>query len=85
MTTPISNMRLGVSSQILPFSNDEIVKYDYVFNKFVINTAQSALKGLAFGLAASLFFKRKGVIFYSVGFGLGTQIMGTNFTNATTL
>ena len=81
MASP-SNMRLGISSEILPFTKDEVVKYDFMFNKFVINTAQSALKGLAFGLVASLFFKRKGIIFYSVGFGIGSQVLGTNFSNA---
>ena len=52
----ISRIRLGVSSHVLPYSQEEVLKYDYKFNKFVINTAQAALKGLAVGLAASLFF-----------------------------
>ena len=42
------------------------------FNKFIINTFQSGLKGLAFGLVASLFFARKQrIIYYSTGFGAG--------------
>lgn len=76
----ISHLRLGLSSQILPYTNEEVLKYDYRFNKFVINTAQSALTGLAVGVVASLFFKRKSVIYYCVGFSVGQQVFGTNFT-----
>ena len=71
------HLRLGLSSQILPFTRPQILEADYQFNKFVINTAQNALKGLAFGLVASFFFKRKGIIFYSAGFGVGYRYFST--------
>ncbi len=68
----MSNLRLGVSKDILPYSIDEVLQADRKFNKFVINTVQSGFQGFAFGLVASLFFARKKrVIFYSTGFGAG--------------
>ena len=66
-----SRLRLGVSSQILPFTQEEVLKADYRFNKFVVNSVQNTVKGLFVGALASVFFKRKGIIFYSAGFGLG--------------
>ena len=73
------HLRPGISKQILPFTHQEIISADYQFNKFLINSVQNTLKGLAVGLAASIFFKRKGIIFYSAGFGLGYTYF-TTFT-----
>lgn len=67
----VNRLRLGLSPNILPYTHQEILQADYSFNKFLINTAQNALKGLAIGLIASAFFKNKGIIFYSAGFGAG--------------
>lgn len=68
----MSSIRLGVSKDILPYTNQEILEADEKFNKFVINTGQLALKGLGIGLVASLFFvKKQRVIFYGLGFGAG--------------
>jgi hypothetical protein len=64
-------LRLGLTKQILPFTREQVLLADYKFNKFLINTAQNALKGLVLGTVASVFFKSKGIIFYSAGFGIG--------------
>jgi len=74
----MSALRLGVSKDILPYTTQEILDADRKFNKFVINTFQSAFKGLAFGVVASLFFaKRRRIIFYSTGFGAGVTFFST--------
>lgn len=74
----MSNLRLGVSRDILPYTTEQILDADRKFNKFIINTCQSGFKGLAFGVVASLFFVRKGrVIFYSAGFGAGLNFFTT--------
>lgn len=67
--------RLGVSADILPYSREEVLNADYRFNKFVLGTAALAGKGLLLGGLASLFFIRKTpVIFYGMGFGIGTSV-----------
>ena len=74
----MSNLRLGVSKDILPYSTEQILDADRKFNKFIINTFQSGLKGLAIGVVASLFFARKRpIIFYSAGFGAGISFFTT--------
>lgn len=74
----MSNLRLGVSKEILPYSTQQILDADRKFNKFVINTFQSGLQGLAIGVVASLFFARKRpIIFYSAGFGAGLNFFTT--------
>lgn len=74
----MSNLRLGVSKDILPYTTEQILDADRKLNKFVINTCQSGLKGLAFGVVASLFFARKNrIIFYSAGFGVGLNFFTT--------
>ncbi len=68
-------LRLGRSQGILPYSHSQIISADKQLNKFVINTAEYALKGLAVGLVASLFFlKRKRVALYGMGFGAGVSV-----------
>ena len=67
--------RLGASADILPYTTEEILNADYKFNKFVFGTAALAGKGLLLGGLASLFFIRKTpVIFYGMGFGIGTSV-----------
>jgi len=74
----MSNLRLGVSKDILPYTTEQILEADRKLNKFVINTVQSGLKGLGIGLVASLFFSRKRpIIFYSAGFGAGLSFFST--------
>ncbi len=74
----MSNLRLGVSKDILPYTTEQILDADRKLNKFVINTFQSGLKGLAIGVVASLFFARKQrIIFYSAGFGAGLNFFST--------
>ena len=71
-------IRLGVDNKITPFDEEEILDADRRFNKFIINTMQSALKGVGYGIIASIFFyKRKRIIFYSAGFGAGYSIFNT--------
>lgn len=73
-----SNLRLGVSKEILPYTTEQILEADRKLNKFVINTLQSGCQGLAIGLVASLFFARKKpIIFYSAGFGAGLSFFST--------
>jgi hypothetical protein len=68
----MSGFRLGVSSEILPYSTEQILDADYRLNKFLLGTVNLAAKGLAIGLIGSLFFIRKQrVIFYGAGFGGG--------------
>lgn len=68
----MNTIRLGVSSDILPFTNQQILDADYKFNKFILSTVGLAAKGLVYGAIASLFFVRKTrVIFYGAGFGGG--------------
>lgn len=68
----MSGFRLGVSSEILPHTAEEVLDADYRLNKFVLGTVSLAGKGLAYGLIGSLFFLRKQrVIFYGAGFGAG--------------
>lgn len=38
---------------------------------------QNVVAGAAFGVVASLFFRKKSVIFYSAGFGLGYTVFTT--------
>ena len=74
----MSNLRLGVSKDIVPFSTSQILEADRKLNKFVINIGESGFKGLAFGVVASIFFvKKRRVIFYSAGFSAGLNF----FTN----
>jgi len=74
----MSNLRLGVSKDILPYTTQQILDADRKLNKFAINTIQSGLKGLAIGVAASLFFaKKRRIIFYSAGFGAGLNFFST--------
>ena len=71
----MSNLRLGVSKDILPYKSEEILAYDFKFNKFLINTFQFAFKGLATGAILSLLFvKKQRVIFYGGGFGAGYSL-----------
>lgn len=74
-----TNLRLGVSEDILPYTNEQVLAADRKFNKFVINTAQLTMKGLLVGAFASLFFKRRAVMYYSMGFGAGYSIF-SNFS-----
>jgi len=68
----MSSIRLGVSSDILPFTNQQILEADYRFNKFILSTVGLAGKGLFYGAIASLFFARKSrIVFYGAGFGAG--------------
>lgn len=74
----MSRLRLGVSKDILPYTTQEILDADRKFNKFIINTFQSGIKGLALGAIASIFFvKRRRIIFYSAGFGAGLSFFST--------
>lgn len=77
MSDQVSRIRLGLSKEILPYSHTEILEAEYKFNKFLVRTAQNALAGLAVGVVASLFFKRKSIIFYSAGFGVGYTLFST--------
>ena len=71
----MSAIRLGASSDILPHTTQQVLDADYRLNRFVLSTLGSAVKGLALGAAASLFFlKRQRVVFYSAGFGAGLNI-----------
>jgi hypothetical protein len=68
----MSGLRLGVSADILPYSNQEILDADYRLNKFLLETVSYAGKGLALGIIGSLFFLRKQrIVFYGAGFGAG--------------
>ena len=72
------SLRLGVNRKIVPFSDQEIVDADIQFNRFVINTAQLFGKALIYGAVASIFFLRKrSIIFYSGGFGVGYSFFRT--------
>lgn len=74
----MSNIRLGVSKEILPYTQQQVLAADRKMNLFAINTFQSALKGAAIGTLASLFFFRKRkVIFYSAGFAAGINFFET--------
>lgn len=74
----MSNLRLGVSKDILPYTSEQILDADRRLNKFIINTCESGLKGLALGVVASLFFVRKSrIIFYSASFGAGLNLFTT--------
>lgn len=77
MADQVSRVRLGISRDILPYSPREVLEAEYQFNKFVIRSLQNTLTGLAVGTAASLFFKKKSIIFYSAGFGLGYTFFST--------
>ena len=71
----MNRSRLGVSADILPYSQEEVMDADYRFNKFVLGTTAMAGKGLLLGLVGSLFFIRKTpVIFYGTGFGAGISV-----------
>ena len=68
----MSQLRLGLSGDILPHTTEDILNADYRLNKFLLGTVSYAFKGLALGLVGSLFFLRKQrVIFYGAGFGGG--------------
>jgi hypothetical protein len=68
----MKGFRLGVSQDILPYTRQEVLDADYRFNKFLLGTFEFAVKGLAVGAVASLFFlHRRRVIFYGAGFGAG--------------
>lgn len=43
----------------------------------MIRSVQNTIVGLALGTVASLFFKKKSIIFYSGGFGLGYSVFST--------
>jgi hypothetical protein len=74
----MSNIRLGVSKDILPYSTSQVLAADRKLNKFAINSFQSGLKGAAIGAVASLFFFKKGrVVFYTAGFGVGINFFET--------
>ena len=74
--TEMSGLRLGVSADILPYTQEEILAADYRLNHFVLGTFGSAVRGLALGAVASLFFlKRQRVVFYGAGFGAGLSIL----------
>lgn len=77
MTDHLSRIRLGLSKDILPYAPTEVLEAEYKFHKFMIRSVQNTIAGLAFGAAASLFFKRKSIIFYSGGFGLGYTVFST--------
>lgn len=67
--------RLGLSAEVLPYSQEEVLGADYRFNRFVLGTAALAGKGLLLGTVASLFFLRKTpVVFYGMGFGVGISV-----------
>ena len=72
------SLRLGVDKNIVPFTEQEVYDADIKFNKFVFNTAELAAKGLLYGAAASIFFlRKKPIIFYSAGFGVGYSFFRT--------
>jgi hypothetical protein len=77
MAEPLSRLRLGLSKDISPYTHTEVLDAEYKFNKFLVRSVQNTLAGLAFGAAACFFFKRKSIIFYSAGFGLGYTIFST--------
>jgi hypothetical protein len=71
----MNGLRLGVSSDILPYSTEQVLEADYRLSKFVLSTVELAGKGLLLGGALSLFFLRKTpVIFYGAGFGAGLSV-----------
>lgn len=71
----MNGLRLGVSSEILPYSREEVLNADLKFNRFVLGTAALAGKGLLLGGVCSLFFLRKTpVLFYGMGFGIGLSV-----------
>lgn len=77
MADQVSRLRLGISKDILPYSPREVLDAEYQFNKFIVRSVQNTLTGLAVGAAASLFFKKKSIVFYSAGFGLGYTFFST--------
>jgi hypothetical protein len=71
----MNGLRLGVSSDILPYSTEQVLDADYRLNKFVLGTVGSAARGLFWGGLAALFFVRKQrVVFYGAGFGAGLSV-----------
>lgn len=77
MADHVSRIRLGLSKEISPYTHTEILEAEYKFNKFLVRSVQNTIAGLAVGAVASLFFKRKSIIFYSGGFGLGYTLFST--------
>lgn len=74
----MNGLRLGVSSDILPYSAQQVLDADYQLNKFVLSTVGLAGKGLLLGGLLSVFFLRKQrVLFYGAGFGAGLSIFQT--------
>lgn len=71
----MNGLRLGVSSDILPYSTQQVLDADYRLNKFVLGTVGLAARGLLWGGLAALFFVRKQrVVFYGAGFGAGLSV-----------
>jgi len=72
------SLRLGEDNKVVPYTTEEVLAADYKFNKFIINTGQLLGKGLLYGAVASVFFVRKRqIIFYSAGFGVGYSVFRT--------
>lgn len=77
MTENTQHLRLGLSKDILPYTETEVLDAEYNLSKFLVRSAQNTIVGLAIGTVASLFFKRKSIIFYSAGFGFGYTFFST--------
>ena len=72
------SLRLGLDDKIVPFTKGQVEDADVAFNKFVINTGELLAKGLMYGAVGSIFFlRKKPVIFYSAGFGVGYSFFRT--------
>ena len=71
----MNGLRLGLSADVLPYTSAEVLAADERLNRFILGTAALAGKGLIVGGCLSLFFLRKTpVIFYGLGFGVGTSV-----------
>lgn len=68
----MSDFGLGENKPITPYTAEQIDKADVKLNRYLIDAGYYALKGLGYGLVASIFFsKRVRVMWYFTGFGFG--------------
>lgn len=77
MAQKVSHIRLGVSKDVLPYHPMEVLEAEYNFSRFLVQSVQNTILGLTVGAAASLFFKRKSIIFYTAGLGFGYTFFNT--------
>jgi len=68
----MSDFGLGENKPITPYTPEQVYKADIKLNRYIIDAGYYSLKGLGYGLAASIFFTKKvRVMWYFTGFGFG--------------